>query len=299
MSSSREHTYIDVNGVRLHVVQQGSVEGELVVLLHGFPEFWYGWHQQMDYLAEQGYRVWAPDQRGYNRSDKPEPVSAYRVEELAADVAGLIEASGRGKAIVVGHDWGGIVAWNVARRYPDLVDRLVILNAPHEAAMAGYTATHPLQLLRSSYAGFFQLRGVPEKMLSADGFKPMAAMLEASSRPGAFTEEDLAAYKQAWAQPGALRSMINWYRANAKTLFSPQPPLRVPVPVLVIWGAGDQFLGRGLALRSLDFCDDGRVVYFENATHWVHLEEAERVNGLLGEFFGNARYLENRMVSLE
>ncbi|GKV70523.1 alpha/beta hydrolase [Sporosarcina sp. NCCP-2716] len=299
MSSSREHTHLDVNGITLHVVQQGPADGGLVILLHGFPEYWYGWRKQMDALAEQGYRVWAPDQRGYNRSDKPEAVSAYRVDRLAADIAGLIRVSGRDKAIVVGHDWGGIVAWNVGRRYPELVDRLVILNAPHEAAMGRYTVKHPLQLFRSSYAGFFQLRGVPEQALGAGGYKPLWRMLKGSSRPGTFTEEDLVHYEEAWSQPEALRSMINWYRANVRTLFAPEPPYRVPVPVLVIWGARDPFLGRELALRSLAFCDAGRVVYFENATHWVHLEEAQRVNALLIDFFMDSQFLAGQLASWE
>ncbi len=299
MTKGREHTYRTINGIRLHVVQQGPADGELVILLHGFPEYWHGWRKQMDELAGQGYLVWAPDQRGYNLSDKPETVSAYRVDKLAADIAGLIRTSVWGKAIVVGHDWGGIVAWNIGRRHPELVDRLVILNAPHEAAMGRYTPKHPLQLLRSSYAGFFQLRGVPEKALGAGGYKPMKSMLKGSSRPGTFTEADLVHYEEAWSQPRALRSMINWYRANVKTLFAPETPHRVPIPVLVIWGARDPFLGRELALESLEFCDAGRVIYFENATHWVHLEEAARVNSLLTDFFTDSQFLAGQLVSLE
>lgn len=299
MTTSREHAYIEVNGVRLHMVQQGPEDGELVVLLHGFPEFWGGWRKQMDYLARIGYRVWVPDQRGYHLSDKPETVSAYRVDRLASDIAKLIQASGRDKAIVVGHDWGGIVAWNVGRRYPRLVDRLVILNAPHEAAMGSHTVRRPFQLVRSSYAGFFQLRGVPEKVLSAGGYRSMKRMMKSSSRPGTFSAEDLDEYQEAWSKPDALRSMINWYRANVKALFAPELPHHVPAPVLVIWGVCDQFLGKELALASMEFCSAGRVVYFENATHWVHHEEADRVNALLDDFFKDNQYLADQLVSLE
>lgn len=286
MGNTSEHTYVETNGIQLHVVQAGPETGELVILLHGFPEFWYGWRKQMDYLAEKGYRVWVPDQRGYNLSEKPAGVHAYTTDQLAADIAGLIQASGKGKATLVGHDWGGIVAWQVARTYPELLRYLVILNAPHQAALVKVMLKKPGQLFRSSYVGFFQLPGVPEKLLRLSNWQPAKIMLQSTSREGTFTEEDLAHYQKAWSQPGAMRSMLHWYRAALRYPAASQPPEQVKTPTLIIWGAKDPFLDRDLAWASGEFCESGRLVFLETATHWVHLEEAEQVNQLIVDFIG-------------
>ncbi|MER2079862.1 alpha/beta fold hydrolase [Psychrobacillus psychrotolerans] len=280
----QEHKYIETNGIKLHVVQQGPEEGQLVILLHGFPEFWYGWSNQMSYLAAKGFRVWAPDQRGYNLSDKPKKVSDYRMDQLSADVASLIKASGKEKVILVGHDWGGIVAWRVAREYPELLHKLIILNAPHELAMSKQLLQHPLQILKSSYIAFFQLRGIPEKIFGMSNWKAVEKALVSSSRKGTFSEEELQNYRTAWSQPGAMRSMINWYRALVANYTSSDVPSRVTVPTFLIWGAKDQFLGSELASKSLEFCENGRGVLLGEATHWVHHEEPERVNQLILDF---------------
>ncbi len=280
----QEHKYIETNGIKLHVVQQGPEEGQLVILLHGFPEFWYGWSNQMSYLAAKGFRVRAPDQRGYNLSDKPKKVSDYRMDQLSADVASLIKASGKEKVILVGHDWGGIVAWRVAREYPELLHKLIILNAPHELAMSKQLLQHPLQILKSSYIAFFQLRGIPEKIFGMSNWKAVEKALVSSSRKGTFSEEELQNYRTAWSQPGAMRSMINWYRALVANYTSSDVPSRVTVPTFLIWGAKDQFLGSELASKSLEFCENGRGVLLGEATHWVHHEEPERVNQLILDF---------------
>lgn len=281
---SVEHTYVKTNGITLHVAQSGPEDGELILLLHGFPEFWYGWRKQITHLAKQGFRVWAPDMRGYNLSDKPEEVSDYQLDYLTADVAGLIRSSGKGKAILVGHDWGGIVAWRTARDYPELLEKLVILNAPHEAAMAKQIVQHPDQLVRSSYIGFFQLRGVPEKLVELSDWEGAVQALKSTSQEGTFSEEDLDRYREAWSQPDAMKSMINYYRANATNLSQPKEPLQVQVPVLILWGAKDQFLGKELARYSLEYCEDGRGVLLGEATHWVQHEEAEQVNERIVRF---------------
>ena len=282
----QEHKYIETNGIKLHVVQQGPEEGQLVILLHGFPEFWYGWDNQISELANKGFRVWAADQRGYNLSDKPKKVSDYRMDQLSADVAGLIKASGKEKVILVGHDWGGIVAWRVAREYPELLHKLIILNAPHELAMSKQLLQHPLQILKSSYIAFFQLRGIPEKIFGISNWKAVEKALVSSSRKGTFSEEELQNYRTAWSQPGAMRSMINWYRALVANYTSSDVPSRVTVPTFLIWGAKDQFLGSELASKSLEFCENGRGVLLGEATHWVHHEEPERVNQLILDFIG-------------
>lgn len=280
----QEHKFVETNGIKLHVVQQGPEDGQLVILLHGFPEFWYGWSKQMTELANKGFRVWAPDQRGYNLSDKPKKVSDYRINHLAADVAGLIKASGKGKVVLVGHDWGGIVAWRVARAYPELLHKLIVLNAPHELAMSSQLLKHPLQILKSSYIAFFQLRGIPEKLFGMSNWKAVEKALVSTSRKGTFSEEDLRKYRTAWSQPGAMRSMINWYRALAMKPVNSVVPSSVLVPTFLIWGAKDPFLGHELANKSLEFCEKGQGVLLGEATHWVQHEEPERVNKLLFDF---------------
>ncbi len=273
--------FVETNSVRLHVVQAGPADGPLIILLHGFPEFWYGWHSQIDALAEAGFWVWAPDQRGYNLSDKPADTAAYGIDILAADIVGLIDAAGRQKAIVVGHDWGAAVAWWTAIVHADRVERLVVLNVPHPVVMQRFARRDPGQMLRSWYIGFFQLPWLPETLSRLGNWAMTVRSLRMSSQPGTFTETDLQQYRTAWSQPGAFTAMINWYRAALRNPASRQPSVRITVPTLLIWGARDQFLKREMAQPSIDFCDNGRLVLLENATHWVQHEEAQRVIELI------------------
>jgi pimeloyl-ACP methyl ester carboxylesterase len=274
------------NGVNLHVVMAGPKDGPLVILLHGFPEFWYGWRKQMPALAQAGYHVWAPDQRGYNRSDKPQGVGAYAIDTLARDVVGLIEASGREQVYLVGHDWGAAVAWWVAGKYPERVKKLAILNVPHPAVMRRTVLEDDEQRKRSWYIFFFQLPWLPERSLVADDFTNMVRALKGSSRRGTFSAEEIAAYKQAWSQPGAVPSMLNWYRAIMRHQAQGVELGRIRPPTLMIWGAADFALSRTMAQPSIDLCDDGRLVFLEEASHWVQHEEPETVNRLLLEFLG-------------
>ena len=270
-------------GPRLHVAMAGPVDGPLVVLLHGFPEFWYGWRRQIAALAEAGLRVVAPDQRGYNLSDKPAGIAAYRLDTLAADVASLAAALGRERFAVVGHDWGGVVSWQVAARFPERVTRAAILNAPHPATLRPYARRHPSQLTKSWYVAFFQLPALPELALRADGFWALRRVLRRTSRPGAFSDPDFAHYREAWAQPGALTASLNWYRALRLGTGGP-PAGRVRVPVRVIWGDRDAFLDRGLAEAGAALCDDCEVFHLPGATHWVQHEQPGEVNRLLLDF---------------
>lgn len=270
------------NGVALHVVEVGPEDGPLVILLHGFPEFWYGWRRQIGPLATAGFRVASPDQRGYNLSAKPAGVRAYDLDILAADIVGLADALGRDRVSLVGHDWGGIVAWWAASRHPDRVERLGVLNAPHPAVARPYLLRHPGQLLRSWYVGFFQIPGVPEALLRADDHAALRRSLQGTSRPGTFTAAELDAYAEAWSEPGALTGMVNWYRALPR--FRAEGGARVAAPTLLLWGVRDRFLEIGLAEESLALCDRGRLVRFENATHWVHLEEPDAINEALIAF---------------
>lgn len=264
-------------GVMLSCIEAGPERGPLVILLHGFPEDGESWRPQIEALAQAGHRVLAPDQRGYGDSDKPRGVAAYRLDVLARDVVALADQLGRERFDLVGHDWGGLVAWWTAAAYPERVRRLAILNAPHPGVARRYLDAHPSQRRRSAYVGFFQTPMLPEFLLGRGDSRLLVEVLRRTSRPGAFSEADLERYRRAWAEPRTLTAMLNWYRALRPGRLPPVPR-EVRAPTLVIWGAEDAFLERGLGEASLGLCEQGRAVWLEHATHWVHHEEAEAVN---------------------
>jgi pimeloyl-ACP methyl ester carboxylesterase len=276
------HHYVPTNGLRLHVVQAGPADGPLVVLLHGFPEYWASWRAQLAALAAAGYCVWAPDQRGYNLSDKPLGIEAYALPTLAADIIGLLDAAGVRQASLVGHDWGGIVAWYLAAHYPGRVACTTIINVPHPAVVLPNLWRVPSQVARSWYIAFFQLPELPERLIKRRNWRFGEQALQGSSRPGIFSAAEVARYKVAWAQPGALTAMLNWYRALRLPAAGQWP--RIWGAVQIIWGRHDAFLDARLAQLSLQQCGRGQLHYFPHATHWVQLEEAEAVNDLLLKF---------------
>ena len=261
----------------------GPADGPMVVLLHGFPEFWYGWRRQLGPLAAAGFRVLAPDLRGYNLSAKPEGLAAYTLDVLADDVLALADALGRRQFAIVGHDWGGVLAWHLAAREPARIARAAILNAPHPATMGAFARAHPSQLARSWYVAFFQLPALPERVLRAGDFAWLANGLTGSSRSGTFTPDDLARYREAWARPGALTAMLAWYRA-VRLQQPPTTPERVEVPVRVIWGDRDRFLDARLAEAGAACCAAADVHHLRRASHGVQHEEPDAVNRLLDEF---------------
>jgi epoxide hydrolase 4 len=274
--------YADVNGTRLHYVTAGA-SGPLVVLLHGFPEFWYSWRHQIPALAEH-FRVVAPDLRGYNLSDKP--ARGYDIRSLCGDVAGLIEAFGERAAHVVGHDWGGGIAWAFAIREPERTRRLAIVNAPHPALMQ-CELRHPRQLLRSWYIFAFQLPRVPEWAVARRDYAALRTLFEdvnrASGTGDVFTEEDIARYVAAMARPGAPTAAINYYRALLRGGPGALGPLRrIEAPTLVLWGERDFALGTEL-LDGLDaWVRDLRVRRFPDAGHWLNQERpAEATQSLV------------------
>lgn len=283
MQESWTHRHVEVNGIRLHLVEAGA--GPLVILLHGFPEFWYSWRRQIPCLAEQGFHVVAPDLRGYNQSDKPPGVASYRSSVLVEDVDALITHLGEQNAVVVGHDWGGVVAWMLAAFRPHRVTRLVILDAPHPATFLG-ALSDPGQLLRSWYVLFFQLPWLPEWVSRRGNFALLERMLrEEPIHRGAFTEADIVRYKEALAQPGALTATINYYRALGRDLGrSVRPFPRIGQPTLLIWGKRDRHLGMSLTRNLERWVDDLRIEYVSDASHWIQNDVPERINRLLGEF---------------
>jgi pimeloyl-ACP methyl ester carboxylesterase len=251
------------------------------VLLHGFPEFSYAWRRQLPALADAGFYAIAPDLRGYNLSPKPPRVRDYRIEALAADVLGLIRETGQPRASVVGHDWGGVIAWWLAMHHPEAVERLVVLNAPHPAAYLR-EVRRPAQLLRSWYALFFQLPRLPEAAIRGNDF----ALLRSLFRDIAFTPDEIKQYVDAFARPGALTAALNYYRAAFRQGpgHATRSIRRIDAPTLLIWGERDRYLVPELTNGLEQWVSDLRVERLPDASHWLHHEEPERVNRLLVEF---------------
>jgi pimeloyl-ACP methyl ester carboxylesterase len=284
------HRTVLLNGLRFHYVEAGDpTRGRTVVLLHGFPGFWYCWRHQIPALAAAGYHVVAPDLRGYNTSGKSHRVSDCRIESLVEDVVAFARHVSPGPtATLVGHDWGGIIAWFTAMRCPEAVERLAVLNAPHPAAyLRELRRVRSGQLFRSWYVLFFQLPWLPEALLALDDFAMLRRMLRTDpARPGAFTPEDMKEYVRAWSQPGALRAGINYYRAAARRGLGrlARELRRIDTPTLLIWGERDRYLVPELTRGLEQWVPDLRIERLPRASHWVMQDEPGRVNDLLTGF---------------
>jgi epoxide hydrolase 4 len=305
-----EHRFVETNGIRLHCAVDG--DGPLVILLHGFPECWYSWRQQIAALAPR-FRVVAPDMRGYNESDKPPGVAAYALPELVADVQGLVRAFGETQAVIVGHDWGGAVAWTFAMEHPEMTRRLVIMNCPHPAMFARHIRGNLRQLGRSWYMFFFQIPWLPETLLGLNRARPVADAIRRSAvRRDAISEEDLEHLRDAASRPGALHAAINYYRANFRSPEAragwppwlkrfwygdrplPEPRTKIedwpPIsaPTLVIWGEEDVALGKELTVGMEPlFRGPFDIKYVPLCGHWVQQEQPDLVNGYLLDFLGD------------
>ncbi|KAL0479117.1 hypothetical protein AKO1_007971, partial [Acrasis kona] len=289
--------------VTLNVLQSGKNETDrtLVILLHGFPETALTtWHQYLHGLERsKQYFVLAPDMRGYNTSDKPESIEKYRVKELVEDIASLLEYAGRSEAHIVGHDWGGALAWHFALQYPDKVKKLVIINAPHPTSFsAGLVSKGWLavikQLMRSWYIFFFQIPHLPEYLLSRDNFKTLKKLYKILCRDGHMTELGLNMLTDAWAQPGAVTGMVNYYRAFVRDIFNLYPDSnilthKVTVPTLVIWGRDDKALGFDVAEMSWEEGvgpkEKSRFEVLDNVGHFPVHEKPSTVARLMMIFF--------------
>jgi len=284
MGTAAEFILLHNGRVSLQAAAAGPKDGPVIVLLHGFPEFWYSWHKQLEPLAAAGFRVIVPDQRGYNLSSKPSGVAAYALTELISDVVAIADQLGQQKIFLAGHDWGAAVAWSTALLHPQRVAKLAVLNVPHPSVMRKFLSTRPRQFLRSWYMFFFQLPWLPEALFSAHNFRIGTRSLLRSSRPGTFSEQDLAQYRASWSQPGALTAMINWYRALFRTRarFADKT---VRVPTRILWGERDAFLLTEMAHESLRYCTSAELFTFPNATHWLQHEEPNRISELLIDFF--------------
>jgi len=289
-----ESLNLTANGIAFHALADGPSDGPLVLCLHGFPELGRSWRHQLPALAAAGYRAVAPDLRGYGGTERQGP---YDLRTLVGDVGGLVESLGSGRAIVVGHDWGGVVAWSVAALRPSLVEKLVVLNCPPPHDLARAMLRSPAQLRRSWYILFFQLPRLPERRMAENCAEVVArALVGGSHRRDAWSADELAAYRVAFARPGRAKAAIDWYRASFRRSLRPGrrrglPP--VQAPTLVLWGAEDRFLGRGLAdpdrlRRSLVDGNEPTVVLIDDAGHFVQNEAPDRVNEELLRWLGPA-----------
>ncbi len=279
-----ESRFVPVNEVQLHTVVAGPRDGPLALLLHGFPECWYSWRHQIAPLVGAGYRVIVPDQRGYNLSDKPPDVPSYQIDQLTADVRELIRAFDSERAVLVAHDWGGAVAWRFAMDYADMVDKLIVMNAPHPVAFARELRASWSQRLKSWYMLFFQLPWLPETLLS---LSPLASarlfFRQTAVRAGAFSAADLTMMAAALAQPGALRTMVHWYRAAFR--YSPARRNQViKVPTLLVWAEDDVALAKSLTYGLEKWIPYLTTHYIPHCGHWVQNEAPDEVNDLVQGF---------------
>lgn len=279
-----ESRRIDLGAITLHVVLAGPTDGPPVVLLHGYPEFWYAWYQQIGRLAQAGFRVIAPDQRGYNLSDKPIGIEAYRISTLASDIAALIETLGYEQAFVAAHDWGGGVAWQLVLQNPSRVRKLAIFDTPHPQSGKD---TPSQEDTVSWYRTFFQIPWVPEWTGRLANWRLLTNALRNSSRPGAFSDEKLDLYRSAWDRDGAMSAMVNWYRAAYRFPAPPADPgaMLVEVPTLLIVAPQDAFIPGDLTRASMRYLKAGRLLELQEGTHWILQEDPAGTSQILIDFF--------------
>lgn len=286
MENAYHHEYASVNGVRLHYVRAGKGT-ELVVLLHGWPEFWYSWRHQIEALRDR-YTVVAVDMRGFNESEKPVKTAAYRQEEVAKDIVDLVAHLGFDKAVIVGHDWGGAVGWHIALYHPDIVSKFIVMNCPNPLVFIDSLKGNPRQVLRSWYMFFFQLPLLPEWVMGLDlrRFFERAFRGMAKNRSN-FPDEVIERYVEAYSKPGALTGGVNYYRANIKAARSilRSKGRKVQAPTLMIWGEADVALGKELAEGTERFVDNScRIHFLPGCSHWVQNDCPEAVNRAMLDF---------------
>ena len=285
-----EHKYADVNNIRVHYVTVGK--GKLIIFLHGFPEFWYEWKKQ---LAEFGrdYQAIAPDMRGYNLSSKPAEVGQYRMKYLVEDIRALAKHLGFKKFILVAHDWGGGVAWPFAIRYPEYLEKLIIINAVHPAIFMRELRDNPAQQRASQYILVYRTAEA-ENILARDNYAILVDnLLEDGIKQGYFTDEDKQAYIEAWSEPGALTGGLNYYRAvhlgsftgeSDDSLSADPSVFMVNVPTLVIWGEKDKWLLTGNLEGLEKYVPDLTIKRIPDGSHWVIHEKPGLVNSYIREF---------------
>ncbi len=274
-------TTLHLPNVHLYVAIAGPEQGPAVILLHGFPDAWFGWEKQVISLAEKGYRVIVPNQRGYANSAQPQSVDNYSLKLLADDIIALADYLDLATFYLAGHDFGGMVAWTLAAQYPHRIKKLAILSAPHLTASWEYNKIHWQQKLKSWYILFFQLRVVPEFILKSFNCRALIRNLPADLTPAQKNR-----YRTAWQQKKVLSTMLHWYRALLKDLKNKQlKGCKIDIDTLIIWGARDKYLHQDLAALSLKQCTKGQLVLFEDSGHWLMHYKETAISTLLIEHF--------------
>jgi epoxide hydrolase 4 len=299
MTNAVTTAFVQTNGISLEVDQCGTGE-KFALLLHGFPESKYSWRFQMQLLAEMGYRVWAPNLRGYGKSDRPGAVSDYHIDKLLADVAGLIDAAGAKETLLIAHDWGAVIAWQFAIRKVRPLSRLVIMNVPHPVRFAEAMRSWA-QLKKSWYVFFFQIPWLPERLLTARGAEAVGrAFTDMAVDKSRFPAPVVQEYRRNALEPGAMRAMINYYRAALRSGSKAMvpDPATVDVPTLMIWGEEDSALGKETTYGTEKFVADFTIRYLPGVSHWVQQEAPERVNRMLEAWLkGEPVPLEGQVLS--
>lgn len=290
MTDVLHYEMIQTRGLKFEVATAGQGD-RLALLLHGFPECAHSWRHQIPLLAKLGYKVWAPNMRGYGNTDRPRGVASYTGEQLESDVSDLIDASGAKSVLLVGHDWGGAISWGYAMHGTRPIDRLVVLNCPHPLLFAKALRTSA-QLKRSWYMFLFQLPLLPELLLGADHARSLElAIRKAAVHKERFSDADIALYRDLACQPGALTAMLNYYRAMGRTLVrgSQRRGSNIRVPTLLIWGEQDVALGKEMTYGTKRLVDKLTLRYIPDASHWVQQDTPEQVNAMLEEWLSEPK----------
>lgn len=294
-----EFIRVPANGISFEVATLGAGD-RLALCLHGFPEHAYSWRHQMPLLAKLGYRVWAPNLRGYGATDSPQEISAYRISTLVADVAALIHASGAKEILLIAHDWGGALAWMLAMSHPELINRLVILNLPHPACFAR-ELRHRHQLLKSWYIFFFQIPALPEYLLGRDNARTIARMFPHNAlNKDRFPDDVIDVYRQNAMRPGGLTAMLNWYRAyirGRKKRSGGGGFPKIDTPTLFLWGDADVALDFRTTQGTEKYVSDLTFRVFPGISHWIQQEAPEAVNAMLEAWLTGARVPEYQEVA--
>lgn len=277
--------YLEISAGKIHYISAGDVANETIIFLHGFPEFWYSWRKQIEYFSKK-FHVIAPDLRGYNKSFKPKKTKDYNIELIANDIIEIIDHFEKEKVVIVGHDWGAIIAWHLVLLHEHRFSRGIILNVPHPLVFKKKLTSSFKQLSKSWYVLFFQIPFLPTWILSLNNFGRAAKMLESTSLKGSFTKNDLEKYKLAWANENAIKHMIMWYKAAFRNASQAKvyQDKKVNIPLKIIWGKNDLALVPEMAQESLDYCMLGDLSYLDKATHWVQQDCPEEVNRLIEDF---------------
>lgn len=279
--------YIQLDKVKLHYIEEGSGD-KVILLLHGWPEFWYSWRFQIPALVEAGFRVIAPDLRGFNLSDKPKALEAYSLENVGKDIVQFIEKLGVEKAHIVGHDWGGALAWHLGLHYPEKVEKLAVLNSPYPAIFYKHLRSNPSQLFKSWYMLFFQIPVLPEFLLKLNlSFFFKKALRGWAYNKSAFPNEVIANYVEAYAQKRAMKSSINYYRAGLRfSSAKKEKGRKIQSPTLLIWGENDKALGKDLTIGTENYINNAfELKFIPQCSHWVQQDAPDLVNKYLVEFF--------------